>query len=460
MPVSSDGVARAVIAESVRRVLARIAAHPAVLVVEDVHLADPATEDLLTRLRRHPPSPHLLAVVTRRSGEGRTPDASLRLSLEPLDLAACAQLVGDVEAPGLHRRSGGNPLLLLELRRAGGAADIPESLREAVATQCDRLGPAAATLRAAAVLGPELDLEVLAATLRMAPIVLLDHLEEGSRRRLLVERGGGFAFHHELVREALVAGTGSARPALLHREAAQLLSLRPRHDPLAVAYHARRGGDLGLAATALMEAARITAGRGAHAEALRLLDDAGSLDDSAAVHIERARVLLLSSRIREADAEARLALTLGGGAGALEVMAGARFHLRDLGEALRLATEASTQARDGRVRAGALLLAARSHHALGDLVAAEAGFAAAAGAAEVGAAARGLWLGFMRIHQGRPEEGLRLVDAAAASPEAVINLFAPAHLHFVAGYALASLGRIEEAMRRFDELDAACEQLG
>ncbi|TMC99746.1 MAG: hypothetical protein E6J03_12600, partial [Chloroflexi bacterium] len=186
MPVSSDGVARAVIAESVRRVLARIAAHPAVLVVEDVHLADPATEDLLTRLRRHPPSPHLLAVVTRRSGEGRTPDASLRLSLEPLDLAACAQLVGDVEAPGLHRRSGGNPLLLLELSRAGGAADIPESLREAVATQCDRLGPAAATLRAAAVLGPELDLEVLAATLRMAPIVLLDHLEEGSRRRLLV----------------------------------------------------------------------------------------------------------------------------------------------------------------------------------------------------------------------------------------------------------------------------------
>jgi tetratricopeptide (TPR) repeat protein len=195
-------------------------------------------------------------------------------------------------------------------------------------------------------------------------------------------------------------------------------------------------------------------------EALGLLDDAGTLDDSAAVHIERARVLLLGSHTREADAEARVALSLGGGAGALEVMASASFYLRDLGEALRLATEASTQARDGGVRAGALLLAARSHHALGDLVAAEAGFAEAAGAAEVGAAARGLWLGFMRIHQGQPEEGLRLVDAAAASPEAVINLFAPAHVNFVAGYALASLGRVEEAMRRFDDLDSACERLG
>jgi tetratricopeptide (TPR) repeat protein len=459
VPATGDQAAQA-LAEAVRRVLARIAVRPTVLVLEDVHLADPATHDLVIRLRHHPPAARLLVVATLRTGEGRPLDATLRLPLEPLDLAACALLVGAGEAPALHRRSGGNPLLLLELSRATDSAEIPASLREAVATQCERLGPAAPTLRAAAVLGPELDLEVLAATLGLAPIVLLDHLEEGARRRLLSERGGGFAFHHELVREALVAGTGAARQALLHREAARLLSLRPRADPLAVAYHARLGGNLGLAATALVEAARITAGRGDHAEALRLLDDAGSLEDGAAVHIERARVLLLGSRTREADAEGRRALALGGGAGALEVMAAARFHLRDLGEALRLATEASTQARDGRVRAGALLLAARSHHALGDLSAAEAGFEEAARAAEVGAAARGLWLGFVRIHQGRPEEGLRLIDAAAASPEAVINLFAPAHLNFLSGYALASLGRIEEAMRRFDELDAACERLG
>ncbi|HEY2703271.1 MAG TPA: hypothetical protein VGL20_06235, partial [Candidatus Dormibacteraeota bacterium] len=187
---------------------------------------------------------------------------------------------------------------------------------------------------------------------------------------------------------------------------------------------------------------------------------AGALEDGAAVHIERARVLLLGSRAADADAEGRRALALGGGAAALEVLAAAHFHLRDLAESVRLATEASAQARDGRVRAGALLLAARGHHALGDLDAAEAGFEAAAAADAVGAAARGLWLGFVRIHQGRAEEALRLVEAAAASPEAVINLFAPAHLSFVSGYALAALGRVEDAMRRFDQLDAACERLG
>ncbi|MEA2617536.1 MAG: hypothetical protein QOE72_3319 [Chloroflexota bacterium] len=460
VPASDEGVAGAVVAEAVRRVLTRVAADPAVLAVEDVHLADPATHDLLVRLRRHPAHARLLVLATRRTGEGGRLDPGLRLQLEPLDLAATAVLVGDAGAAALHRRSGGNPLLLLELSRAAGAAEIPASLLEAVAAQCERLGDAAATLRAAAVLGPELDLEVLAATLGLAPITLLDHLEEGVRRRLLAERGGGFAFHHELVREALVAGTGSARRALLHREAARLLARRPRADPLTVAYHARRGGDLRLAASALTDAARITAGRGDHAEALRLLDDAGSLEDGAAVHIERARVLLLGSRAHDADAEGRRALALGGGGAALEVLASARFHLRDLAESVRLATEASARARDGRVRASALLLAARGHHALGDLDAAETGFEQAAAADEVGAAARGLWLGFVRVHQGRAAEGLRLVEAAAASPEAVINLFAPVHLCFVSGYALASLGRVEEAMRRFDELDAACERLG
>ncbi len=460
VPATDQGVARAVVAEAVRRVLTRIGFVPVVLVVEDVHLADPATHDLLARLHSHPPHARLLVLASRRTGEGRRLDADLRLQLEPLGLAACAELIGDAGAAELHRRSGGNPLLLLELSRAEGAAEIPESLREAVAAQCERLGDAAATLRAAAVLGPELDLEVLAATLGLTPIVLLDHLEEGVRRRLLSERGGGFAFHHELVREALVAGTGSARRALLHREAARLLALRPRADPLMVAYHARGGGDLGLAARALTDAARITAGRGDHAEALRLLDQAGALEDGAAVHIERARVLILGSRAGEAAAEGRRALALGGGGAALEVLAAAHFHLRDLAELVRLATEASAQSPDGRVRAGALLIAARGHHALGDLGAAEAGFEEAAATDAVGAAARGLWLGFVRIHQGRAEEGLRLVEAAAASPEAVINLFAPAHLSFVSGYALATLGRVEEAMRRFGQLDAACERLG
>ena len=47
----------------------------------------------------------------------------------------------------------------------------------------------------------------------------------------------------------------SARRALVHREVARAMAARRRSDPLAVAFHARRGGDDELAARSLVEAA-------------------------------------------------------------------------------------------------------------------------------------------------------------------------------------------------------------
>jgi DNA-binding SARP family transcriptional activator len=457
LPLSAGTGARGLVATAVLRVLTRLSEGITVLIVEDVHGADPATLDLLLLLHRRPPPVPLLVLATRRLEEGRAIEASLTLRLQPLDLESVAALVGPAEAAERHARSGGNPLLLFELDPGGGASS---GLRESVSVRCERLGEAATTLRAAAVLGPALDLDILAAILGLRPVGLLDDLEEAVRRGFLLERNGAFAFRHELVREAVVSGVGAARRALLHREAARLLRGRAPEDPVAIAHHARNGGDLALASCMLVSAARIAACRGDDAQALALLADAESLDDTAAVHLERARVLLLVSRNVEGDAEARRALALGGGAAALEVMAAARYHLRDLGEALRLATEAGIRAEDGVVRAGALLLAARSLHALGDVAAAEERFEEAAAAARPGASARGIWLGFLRVHQGRSEEGLRLVEAAAASSDLAINLFAPGHLHFVAGYALACMGRVEEAMQRFDHLDAVCDELG
>lgn len=77
-----------------------------------------------------------------------------------------------------------------------------------MAARCDRTGEAAPTLRTAAVIGTEIDLDLLAAVLSRPPVELLGHLEEGVRHQLLEERGPRFAFRHELVREALAAGTG------------------------------------------------------------------------------------------------------------------------------------------------------------------------------------------------------------------------------------------------------------
>ena len=105
-------------------------------------------------------------------------------------------------------------------------------------------GAAAATLRAAAVIGPEIDLDVLTVVTSSGTGELLDHLEEGLERRLLVEVGPAFVFAHSLIREALASTVGASRTALIHREAARALGSRPDADPLAVARHARLGGEL------------------------------------------------------------------------------------------------------------------------------------------------------------------------------------------------------------------------
>ena len=85
---------------------------------------------------------------------------------------------GSSRAQELFERSGGHPLFLQELARAG-EGELPASIRAAVTQRCDSAGAGvAATLRAVAILGPDVDLDLLAAVLDEPVAVLLDHLEE------------------------------------------------------------------------------------------------------------------------------------------------------------------------------------------------------------------------------------------------------------------------------------------
>ena len=222
-----------------------------------------------------------------------------RLTLNPLSLDAVTTIVGPSRALDLFARSGGNPLFLTELTawetEHGSTADLPESIRRSVEERVARAEEAAPTLRTAAVIGPDVDLDVLSGVTGLAPHELINHLEQGVRRRFLVERGPRFEFAHALVREALAATVGAARTAFIDREAARVLfAVRP--DPLSVARHARLGGDLVGAAEALVAAAHIAVSRFEAAEALRLLNDAIALDETAKARVERARVLTMLNR--------------------------------------------------------------------------------------------------------------------------------------------------------------------
>jgi len=175
--VLTDGPAGpAVLFAALLRVLQRLAEHaPLVVVLDDVHLAGPAFAEWLGFVRQRGTA--MVVVVSVRPGEGERLPANESIELGPLDRAATA-LVGASRVDALYELSHGHPLFLAELAAGESATELPESLVEIVSARCDELGePAAATLRSAAVIGPRLDLDLLAAVLHRPVVAVLDDVD-------------------------------------------------------------------------------------------------------------------------------------------------------------------------------------------------------------------------------------------------------------------------------------------
>ena len=436
-------------------VLGRLPA-PSVLLVDDVHLAGSATIEWLHYAAHRLVDLPLLVVCAQRPEEASPLAAGSRVRLGPLDEAAAAEVVGAERAAELVARSGGNPLFLVELAAADPADRLPETVRDAVVARCDRAGSAvAASLRTAALIGSTVELDLLASVVRASPVDLLDHLEEGVRRGLLVEQAPGFAFRHDLIREALESSASSSRRALVHREAGRILAARPRTDPMAIAYHARLGGDEELAAGALVDAAAVASARFDQLEALRLLEESLGLVESLAGRLLRARVLIMVGDYQRASAEVDAALGMGAGAVALELGAWAAHYRRDFATAVHLADEGARVAEDADQQVGCLTVGGWASQCRGDLRGAEQRLE------EADRAARGVWrpvtevwLGGLRVHQGRCDEGAVLIRPATVN-EAVGRHGHPAlHAYLFAALALGNLGRVDDALAAIAALDA------
>ncbi len=455
----SDAVAgRAFLFASLLAAVERMAAGGIVVVVcEDVHLAGVMTVEWLRFAVRR--GSRVLVVATARPGDAplRSPDL---LELGPLDLSSAIELVGAERGPDLHARSGGNPLFLLELARAA-SPELPGSVRDAVAARVDGLGEAAATLRAAAVLGSVVDVDLLAGVTDRSLAVLLEHLDAGLRAHVLEERSAAFAFRHELVREALAAGTTAARRAYVHRQAARVLSGRAGHDPMEVAFHAREAGDTSGAAKALVEAAALASAWFDAALADRLLSEAIALEDSPSARGARARVRITRFELDAAEADAARAVELGGGAEALEVAGWAAYYRRDYELAGQRAEEGAERADDVAVRASCLTLSGRVLHASGDLDPAEERLRRAVSIAP--APVRGVaqvFLGGLRVHRGEVAEGGELVQRALLDVTHLSHPFAQHHAHLFRVLSLAMRGRPVEALAAVDAGTAAATQAG
>ena len=157
--------------QAITTFLSKTLPDPVLVVIEDVHHMDEASQGLLHRVIDLFDGRSALLCLTRRdTGSGFVPDSVTRLEthhLGPWSLDTAVEALTELteDAPLLPHeirviaeRAGGNPLFLEELWRArvaGGSIEaLPDSIDTAITAQIDRLAPVARqTLRSAAVLG-------------------------------------------------------------------------------------------------------------------------------------------------------------------------------------------------------------------------------------------------------------------------------------------------------------------
>ena len=427
---------------------------PAVLVLDDVHLAGELTNAWLDFAKTASPAMPLLIVVTQLT-DSRMPDhVDQLLTMGPLDISAAGDIVGGKRAQELHAVTGGNPLFLRQLAMTDAVAGLPATIRQAVDLRSERLGTAAHTLRTAAAIGPIVDPDLLMDVLNLHPADLFSHLESGVRALFLDEGEAAFTFHHELVREAMAAGLTGPWRAHVHRNVARLLAARPGPEVIQVAHHARLAGDATQAVSILQVAARTCFRRSDYAEADLLLSEAIELEDTADTRLQRADVRITMGQFARAAEDARAAIVRGAGAAGMETAAWCSYYLGEYAHALTLANEGAALAESAGVRARCLVIAGRLLHADGDLQESEKRYSEAGQLAdEVGLTTLvAVWVAALRCDQGRAREALELLRLPSSTVTDSDQPLMARHRQLASARALMMLGRPAEALSALDAL--------
>lgn len=454
LSLATSPAAIGILYSALMSVMRRVCAAPSVLVLDDVQRADAATIAWLRHLTQRAPDLLLLVITIQRSPQERVIAVDRVITVGALSVEAAAEIVGRDRAIALHRRTGGNALFLTALANAPADVAIPDSVQTSISERCDALGEASDTLRAAAVLGTTVDVDLLAGVLRIDPVQLIDHLEIGGQNALVAEDHATFVFAHEIVRDALAAGVGGARQALLHREAARVMSTDTSADPLVVAEHARLGGEPHIAAIALVRASVMAAERFDHAAALQRIDESLASEITSEALVQRARIHLAQARYPEAEADADAALQRGDAPRALEVAGAVAYYRRRFDRAQALASTLREHATEPRLRLEGLTIGARAAHAAGDLSIALELFGDAMQLAQrTGLRAPASPYAFLQVHRGELDAALRLLEVSVwgrPTPTPSSWAYTAAHDQFISGYALATTGRISEAQERWN----------
>ena len=287
---------------------------PVALVIDDTQWAGAHTLAVVRRVLRTRPTCGLGVILTYRDADIdaghplvalfadlRRAGALHDVALRGIDIDAIRTIIEHVDpasasatlAAQLAAATGGNPFFVTETARRLAEYGPTESLadllspgvRDVVVARAGALGrDAHRDLEAAAVLGPEFDVTVLARTAGRAIDAVLESVDAALRAHLLVSVPHAPArcrFAHHLVASALLDQLSAARRAGLHRAAALALEGDRTVEPAVVAHHFVAAAHLGLhepAAHWSRAAARRAIAAYAHDDAVAVLDAALATD--------------------------------------------------------------------------------------------------------------------------------------------------------------------------------------
>jgi DNA-binding SARP family transcriptional activator len=330
---------------------------PVVVVFDDLHWADAASQALLAELTARSAKSRLLILVTSRSAGSPGLTATMarlarlgviRLELDGLtesDVRALAAGAGlEVDPRALRERTGGNPFLLQEtlaFAAESGASPldvVPASVADVLGARMARLGPRGEDLlMVASVSGSVIDPATIGQLAGLDPAEVDDGLDAALAADLLrADDGGTIRFRHDLVRETAYGRLGAVRRLRLHARALALLTQAGRLNPTLLAAHARDAGPAHAADAVRWSMAAATEATARHApdSALHWWRAADDADRNATLpdHVRRVTVLLGLVRAQ---------LDAGDAVGAIETRSEAVQAALDVGDAA-LVVEALT----------------------------------------------------------------------------------------------------------------------
>ena len=254
---------------------------PVLLMVEDAHWMDGATEDFLISLFDRMRDRPLMALITTRPNHRRRwadRAGASEMTLDPLPRADAKRLIGNncrgrrlppAVFDEILARTDGVPLFIEELtamilesrllREEGSdlvmdgplpTLDIPSTLRDSLVARLDRLSDIKNVARIASALGREFTFSLLAQVSEEPPHHLVAALDRLVEAQLLFQRGvppeAEYVFKHALVQQAAYdSQLRSDRQALHARIVRAIEAHQPEtalHEPGLMAHHCELAG--------------------------------------------------------------------------------------------------------------------------------------------------------------------------------------------------------------------------